>query len=119
MIFLSAKIRMPELKPCPICGGKPRFVKETVYNSAAYRVECRNCRFSTTYVEVGLKGFPGGSMTLSYETPTTAKYNAGVMWNKLPVSRYSCMSTLEKAALMQRNHTAVRTAFAKAGVKYE
>lgn len=116
---MKQKIRMPELNPCPICGSKPRFVKETIYGREAYRVECRNCRFSTTYVEVGLKGIPGGNMTLSYETPTTAKHNAGLMWNKLPVNRYSCMSTLEKAALMQRNRTTTKMALAKAGVKYE
>lgn len=111
------KIRMRELKPCPLCGGKPRFVKETVHMTEAYRVECKNCHFSTEYVFTGLKGLPNSGMVLSYETPTIAKHNAGIMWNKLPVNRYACMSTCDKVLLRQKNLFENRQLAKKAGVE--
>lgn len=89
-------IKMPKLSACPLCGGKARFVKGRVYSSDAYRVECECCHFSTIHTLVGLSGLPGSTMPLSYNTPSIAKYNAGIMWNKLPINKVSCLSTADR-----------------------
>lgn len=78
-------IKMPKLNACPVCGGKARFVKGQVYLLDAYHVECERCHLSTTHIFVGLSGLPGSGTPLSYNTPSIAKYNAGIMWNKLPI----------------------------------
>lgn len=89
-------IKMPKLNVCPLCGGKARFVKARVYNSDAYRVECECCHLSTIHTFVGISGLPGSVVPLSYNTPSIAKYNAGIMWNKLPINKVSCLSTADR-----------------------
>ena len=88
-------IKMPKLNACPLCGGKARFVKGNVYGADAYRVECECCHLSTIHTIVGISGLPGSTVPLSYNTPSIAKYNAGIMWNKLPINKVSCLSTAE------------------------
>ncbi len=101
-------IKMPKLNACPLCGGKARFVKCQVYSSDAYRVECECCHFSTIHTIVGLSGLPGNGMPLSYNTPSIAKYNAGIMWNKLPVNKVSCLSAAERIIQISKTHSAIK-----------
>lgn len=92
------KIKMPKLNKCPLCGGTPRYVKESVYATAAYRVECGSCHISTDYVLTGIDGLVGNTRITNI-TLSAARHNAGIAWNKLPIHRTSCLSTAQRMAL--------------------
>lgn len=106
-------IKMPTLANCPLCGGKPRYVKENVYMAPAYRVECTCCHISTDYSLVGINGMVGNTI-ISLWSPAVAKHNAGIKWNKLPIHRTSCLSTAEHMTLC-KNPINVREFLVKKG----
>lgn len=93
-------IKLPAIEKCRLCGGHGRIVKSMLYG-AAYRVECEFCHISTEYVLVGLNGIPGSSC-VSYNTPSIAKHNAVVLWNRLPIHRYSCLGTADRIKSAER-----------------
>lgn len=94
-------IKLPAIEKCRLCGGHGRIVKSMLYGAAAYRVECEFCHISTEYVLVGLNGIPGSSC-VSYNTPSIAKHNAVVLWNRLPIHRYSCLGTADRIKSAER-----------------
>ena len=89
------KVDLPHLEKCRLCGGRGRIIKSALCGTSAYRVECEFCHISTEYVLVGISGLPG-SACISYNTPTIARHNAVILWNKLPIHRYSCLGTAER-----------------------
>lgn len=89
------RIKLPSLEKCRLCGGNGRIVKSQLYGTEAYRVECEVCHISTEYVLVGVTGIPG-SACISLLTPSIAKHNAVIKWNKLPIHRYSCLGTADR-----------------------
>lgn len=89
------KVDLPHLEKCRLCGGRGRIIKTALYGTSAYRVECEFCHISTEYVLVGITGLPGSSC-VSYNTPSIARHNAVILWNKLPIHRYSCLGTAER-----------------------
>lgn len=41
---------MPELLPCPFCGGKPRAEKAEIGAGIGFEISCTNCRASMIYL---------------------------------------------------------------------
>lgn len=79
-----SKIKIPELKRCPICGGTAVFKKVNVYGQDAYQVECRLCHLTIRPVLAGRSGLFGTSH-VCHITITDAKHNAALEWNDIKV----------------------------------
>ena len=87
-----SRIKIPELKKCPICGGTAVFKKTNVYGQDAYQVECRLCHLAIASIASGATGI-GGMSHITHMTITDAKHNAAIDWNKIQVH-----NNLRKAA---------------------
>lgn len=44
---------IPDLKPCPFCGGKARLRTANIFMDTGYRVECSTCGINTSLVLPG------------------------------------------------------------------
>lgn len=81
---MKKKSIVPELRPCPICGGKGEFRKVNIWGKDAYQIECRLCHLTTKPVIVGVTGV-GGNSYIYHITLTDARHNAAIDWNCIRV----------------------------------
>ena len=70
---------MPELKPCPFCGGIAAIKHQDVYMSKAIFVHCTKCKARVMEYFEGVHGFGDAKR---YQTEEEATDKAIKAWNR-------------------------------------
>lgn len=74
---------VPDLNPCPCCGGQAIYKQVNLYMDTGWRVQCIKCKLKTMFELIDHPNFPANGLDESTRyTEEQAKQRVADVWNR-------------------------------------